>query len=134
MILGRNEGGKEGRTGLHRKVTQVKYSACIFGIRKRNTERLLHPPLLPSFPPSLPSPKQCCTAAAAATEAVFLSRRRWASLLCTARTFFRSLTCSPSIPSIYDCARGRSLVRLLLAPIRTMNDSSVLAPIVPNRR
>ena len=51
MISGRNEGGKEGRTGLHRKVTQVKYSACIFSIRKRNAERLLHPPLLPSLPP-----------------------------------------------------------------------------------
>ena len=44
IILGCNEGRKERRTELHQKVTQVRRSECIFSIRKRNAERVIHPP------------------------------------------------------------------------------------------
>ena len=132
MVLGRSEGRKERRTELHRKVTQVRHSVCMH-IQHSETQcgarSPSSPPSLPSFPSFPPFP-----------EAVPHSSGDEGSLPFPSPLGLPPLhrTHVPSLAHLFAplslTARGRSLVRLLLAPIRTMNDSLVLAPGVPNRR
>ena len=131
MILGRNEGGKERRDRVAPKGNSgevlrmhIQHSETQCGARSPSS-----PPSFPPFPEavlhsggggdggSLPFPSP-----------LGLPPLRRTHVLSLARSLVRPL--SP----LSMTARGRSLVRLLLAPIRTMNDSFVLAPNVPNRR